>query len=170
MKIGMHAILRGKELAMCSGIRFTDDKGNMYFARNLDWNCGYGQKVTVTPRGYERRYAFGVESRQDYAVIGPCIVIGGVPLYFDCANEKGLAIAGLNFPGYAQFEADAVEGKTNLAAYEFPLWVASNFATVDEVEEALADVAIVAKPVNDQFPVAFLHYLIGDKDRSIVVE
>lgn len=34
---------------MCSGIRFTDDKGNMYFARNLDWNCGYGQKVTVTP-------------------------------------------------------------------------------------------------------------------------
>ena len=64
MKIGMHAILRGKELAMCSGIRFTDDKGNMYFARNLDWNCGYGQKVTVTPRGYERRYAFGVESRQ----------------------------------------------------------------------------------------------------------
>ena len=170
MKIGMHTILRGKELAMCSGIRFTDDKGNMYFARNLDWNCGYGQKVTVTPRGYERRYAFGAESRQDYAVIGPCIVIGGVPLYFDCANEKGLAIAGLNFPGYAQFEADAVDGKTNLAAYEFPLWVASNFATVDELEEALADVAIVAKPVNDQFPVALLHYLIGDKDRSIVVE
>lgn len=83
---------------MCSGIRFTDDEGNMYFARNLDWNCGYGQKVTVTPRGYERHYAFGVESRQNYAVIGPCIVIGGVPLYFDCANEKGLAIAGLNFP------------------------------------------------------------------------
>lgn len=50
---------RGKELVMCSGIRFTDDEGNMYFARNLDWNCGYGQKVTVTPRGYERHYAFG---------------------------------------------------------------------------------------------------------------
>lgn len=155
---------------MCSGIRFTDDKGAMYFARNLDWSSGYGQKVVVTPHGYSHPYALGAESSNNYAVIGPCIVIDDVPLYFDCANEHGLAIAGLNFPGYAQFEEAPVDGKVNLAAYEFPLWVARNFASVDEVEKALANVTIVAKPVNDELPVALLHYLIGDKDRSIVVE
>lgn len=155
---------------MCSGIRFTDGKGNMYFARNLDWNVNYGQKVVVTPRNYKREYAFGVEGGDDLAIIGTSIIVNDIPLYFDCANEEGVAIAGLNFPGYAKFEEAPVEGKTNLAAYEFPLWVASNFKTVDEVEEALKNVAIVGKPVNDEYPVAMLHYFIGDKDRSIVVE
>ena len=30
-------------------------------------------------------------------------------------------------------------------AYEFPLWVAATFSTVDEVEAALRDTVIVAK-------------------------
>ena len=38
---------------MCTGIRFDDDKGNMYFGRNLDWSVGYGQQVVVTGRQYE---------------------------------------------------------------------------------------------------------------------
>jgi choloylglycine hydrolase len=57
-----------------------------------------------------------------------------------------------------------------VAAYEFPLWVALNFKTVDEIEKALQDVAIVAKPINDQYHVSELHWLIGDSRRSIVVE
>ena len=104
------------------------------------------------------------------AIIGMAIVVENTPLYFDCANEAGLAIAGLNFPGYAQYEKAAVDGKTNVAAYEFPLYVAMNFTTVDEVEKALKDVAIVAKPINEQFPVSELHFIIGDSKRSIVVE
>ncbi len=58
-------------------------------------------------------------------------------MYFDCANEHGLAIAGLNFPGYASFAHEPVEGTENVATFEFPLWVARNFDSVDEVEEAL---------------------------------
>lgn len=27
---------------MCTGIGFSDDDGNMYFGRNLDWSCSYG--------------------------------------------------------------------------------------------------------------------------------
>jgi choloylglycine hydrolase len=98
------------------------------------------------------------------------IVAENTPLYFDCANDAGLAVAGLNFPGYAQYEKDAVEGKTNVAAYEFPLWVAANFESVDEVERALANTAIVDKPINEKFPSSLLHWIIGDAERSIVVE
>ena len=104
------------------------------------------------------------------AVIGMGIVAENTPLYFDCANEHGLAVAGLNFPGYASYAASAVEGKTNIAAYEFPLWVALNFKTVDEAEKALKDVVIVAKPISEQYPVSELHWLVGDSKRSIVVE
>ncbi|MBQ9180775.1 choloylglycine hydrolase [Candidatus Saccharibacteria bacterium] len=156
---------------MCTGVRFSDDKGNMYFGRNLDWSEGYGQKVVVTPRNYIYHSAFLGDIKMNHgAVIGMAIVEENVPLYFDCANEAGLAIAGLNFPGYAEYAPAAVDGKTNVAAYEFPLWVVANFASVDEAEKILKDVAIVAKPINDKFPVSELHFIIGDGKRSIVVE
>ena len=155
---------------MCTGVRFSDGEGNMYFGRNLDWSEGYGQQVVITPRGYKYKSAFLGEMANSPALIGMGIVAEDTPLYFDCANEHGLAVAGLNFPGYASYASDAVDGKTNVAAYEFPLWVALNFKTVDEVEKALHEVAIVAKPINEQYPVSELHWLIGDSKRSIVVE
>lgn len=156
---------------MCTAVRFDDSENNMYFGRNLDWTEGYGQRVVITPNGYKYNSAFlGEMTPRNGAIIGMAIIEENVPLYFDCANEAGLAIAGLNFPGYASYEKDAVEDKTNVAAYEFPLWVCLNFSSVDEVEEALKNTAIVAKPINEKFPVSELHYIIGDKNRSIVVE
>ncbi len=155
---------------MCTGLRFVDTAGNMYFGRNLDWSCSYGERVTVTPTGYVPKSPFGAVTSIARPIIGMGIVQEGVPLYFDCANDAGLAVAGLNFPGYAQYEKDAVEGKTNVAAYEFPLWVAANFESVDEVERALANTAIVDKPINEKFPSSLLHWIIGDAERSIVVE
>ena len=154
---------------MCTAVRFNGAKGEMYFGRNLDWVNGYGEKVVITPRGFRYQSAF-LGEMGGVAVIGMGIVAEGVPLYFDCANEHGLAVAGLNFPGYASYAPNAVDGKMNVAAYEFPLWVALNFTSVDEAEKALKDVAIVAKPINEQYPVSQLHWMIGDKERSIVVE
>lgn len=156
---------------MCTGVRFIDNNGGMYFGRNLDWSVPYGQKVVITPRGYKYNSAFlGEMNMKGGAIIGMAIVAENTPLYFDCANESGLAIAGLNFPGYAKYAEAAVDGKTNVAAYEFPLWVVANFTTVEEVEKALKDTVIVAKPINEQYPVSQLHWIIGDKERSIVVE
>ena len=155
---------------MCTGVRFSDNAGNMYFGRNLDWSTPYGQRVVITPRGYKYKTAFLGENTKSPALIGMGIVAENTPLYFDCANENGLAVAGLNFPGYAKYETAPVDGKINVAAYEFPLWVALNFDTVDEAEKALRNVAIVAKPINDQYPVSQLHWIIGDAKRSIVVE
>lgn len=155
---------------MCTGIRFTSENNTMYFARNLDWSFSYGEQILVTPRNFERKYAFGAQEKSKYSIIGMGIVAENFPLYFDCANEEGLAIGGLNFPGYASYEDRAIEGKTNIAAYEFPLWVVSNFASVDEVELALQEVAIIAKPINDAYPVSLLHWMIADATRSIVVE
>ena len=155
---------------MCTGLRFVDNKGNMYFGRNLDWSCSYGERVVITPTGYEPRSPFGAVQEIKHTIIGMGIVEENVPLYFDCANDAGLAVAGLNFPGYAQYEPNPVEGKTSIAAYEFPLWVVANFQSVDEVETALAHAVIVDKPINEKYPSSLLHWIIGDATRSIVVE
>ena len=155
---------------MCTAVRFTDQQGNLYFGRNLDWSCGYGQRVVITPTGWKPNSPFGATTAVKHPVYGMGIVAENTPLYFDCANDAGLAVAGLNFPGYACYEKQAVEGKVNVAAWEFPLWIAASFANVDEVEEALAHTAIVDSPINDQFPSSLLHWIIGDATRSIVVE
>ncbi len=155
---------------MCTGIRFSDGHGHLYLARNLDWTNGYGERVVLTPTGYATRSPFGAVARIRHAVIGMGIVEESTPLYFDCGNDAGLGVAGLNFPGYAQYAPEPVDGATNVAAFEFPLWVASQFASIDEVEAALGDVVIVDRPVNREYPSSLLHWIIGDSTRAAVVE
>ena len=43
---------------MCTGVRFSDAEGNMYFGRNLDWSFSYGETILVTPRAYKYDYVF----------------------------------------------------------------------------------------------------------------
>mgnify|MGYP004665985981 CR=1 FL=1 len=155
---------------MCTGIRFNDGDGNMYLARNLDWSTRYGERVVATPAGFPLPYSFLDDAPAAHAMIGMAVVLDNYPLYFDCGNDAGLGVAGLNFPGFAEYSKGPIDGKTNIAAYEFPVWVAANFASVDEVEAALANANIVAKPVSDQLGVSMLHWIVGDGTRSIVIE
>lgn len=157
---------------MCTAIRFTDDQGNMLFGRNLDWTFGYGQGVMRTPGDVKVPAAFARpgDPERGHDVIGVGIEALGVPLYFDCANDAGLAVAGLNFPQSAHYAAGPVEGTVNVAAYEFPYWVARSFGSVAEARAALAGVTVVAKPVSDKLPVANLHWIVADATGVIVVE
>ncbi len=155
---------------MCTAVRFSSEEGSAYLGRNLDWSCGYGEAVRITPKGFEIPWAFANAAPAEHAAIGMCVDFQGYPLFFDCGNDAGLAVAGLNHPGCAEYAPQAVEGKTNVAAYEFPLWVAANFSTVAEVKAALEDAIVVNKAIDEAFPVSYLHWIIGDATRSIVVE
>lgn len=157
---------------MCTAIRFTDDQGNMFFGRNLDWTLGYGQGVMRTPGDAKVPAAFARpgDPERGHDVIGVGIEALGVPLYFDCANEAGMAVAGLNFPQSAHYAAGPAQGTVNVAAYEFPYWVARSFGSVAEARDALGGVTVVAKPVSDKLPVANLHWIVADATGAIVVE
>jgi choloylglycine hydrolase len=149
----------------------------MYWGRNLDWGFSYGESVITTPRGHVEDWAFnGADAdprkgaHEPYAMIGMGIVVDDKPLYFDCGNETGLACGGLMFSGFGVLPPEPVEGKYNVAAYEFPTWICSMFASVDEAEAALKNTVIVGKQVNDKYALSYLHYFIADSKRSIVVE
>jgi len=49
-------------------------------------------------------------------------LVDGYPLYFDGTNEKGLSMAGLNFPENADYKPEA-SGKTNITPFEFIPWM-----------------------------------------------
>ncbi|WP_455138564.1 choloylglycine hydrolase [Thermophilibacter sp.] len=157
---------------MCTAVRFTGKTGTMYFGRNLDWTQGYGERVVVTPPAAAVPPAFERpdDPARGRAVIGMGIVADGIPLYFDCGNDAGLAVAGLNFPQSARYADAPAADRTNVAAYEFPYWACRNFSTLAEVRAALAHVTVVAQPVNEQLPVANLHWIVGDRTGSVVVE
>ena len=157
---------------MCTAVRFTDGQGNLFFGRNLDWSFDYGQGVMRTPGDADVPAAFErpADPARGHDVIGVGITALGVPLYFDCANDAGLAVAGLNFPQSAHYAAGPVDGTVNVAAYEFPYWVARSFGSVAKVRAALAGVTVVAKAVSEQLPVANLHWIVADATGAIVVE
>ena len=74
---------------MCTGVRFSDEEGNMYFGRNLDWSFSYGESILATPRGYHYDNVFGASGKATpNAVIGVGVVMADRPMYFDCANER----------------------------------------------------------------------------------
>ena len=155
---------------MCTGIRFCGSDGGMYFGRNLDWSCGYGEKPRVMPAGFPVTYRYLDDAPAAHAAVGMCVDYRGYPMFFDCGNDAGLAVAGLNFPGYAAYADAPAEGRVNVCAFEFPLWVAANFENTAQVEAALKDVTIVGASAGEGLGVSYLHWIIGDAERSIVVE
>ena len=64
---------------MCTGVRFSDEEGNMYFGRNLDWTQGYGERVVATPPAAKVPAAFDRpdDPETGHAVIGMGIVVEG---------------------------------------------------------------------------------------------
>lgn len=142
---------------------------DFYFGRTLDYDCSYGEEVTITPRRYSFPYRRMGNMDRHYAIIGMAHVAQGYPLYYDGMNEKGLAMAGLNFVGNACYN-QPVEGKDNLAVFELIPWLLGSCATVRECREKLGRVNLVDIPFHETLPTAQLHWMIGDKDETITVE
>ena len=140
-----------------------------YFGRTLDYEVSYGEEVVVTPRNFpfHFRHMGGLSSH--YAIIGMATVAGEYPLYYDATNEKGLSMAGLNFPGNAVYKPLA-EGKDNVATFELIPWLLGQCATVEEAKAYLARMNLANTPFSPQFPVSPLHWIIADRDCAITVE
>ena len=152
---------------MCTAISFQS-KGH-YFGRTLDVECSYGEKIIITPRNYPFNFRLDKSIENHYAIIGIGVVAESYPLYFDATNEKGLSMAGLNFPETANYE-EPVENKHNIGVFELIPWILSNCASVDEAKDLLQKTNIVAMDFNEEYHSTPLHWMISDRDYSITVE
>ena len=74
---------------MCTGVRFSDEEGNMYFGRNLDWCESYGEGVVITPRGASIPTQFLGSLSPEHACVGMGIVVGYAPLGDDLDALRG---------------------------------------------------------------------------------
>lgn len=140
-----------------------------YFGRNLDLEYSYNQTVTVTPRNFPFVFRKEAPINNHYALIGMAYVVNDYPLYYDAINEKGLGMAGLNFPEYADYKEE-VEGKDNISPFEFIPWILSRCATVDEAKQSLEKINLVNINFGEELPLSPLHWIIADKEKAITVE
>ena len=152
---------------MCTAVTYrTRDH---YFGRNLDLEYSYQETVTITPRNFPFVFRRMGELPTHYALIGMAYVTGGCPLYYDATNEAGLSMAGLNFPGNAVYFPET-EGKDNVTPFEFIPWVLGQCATVQEARALLDRISLLDECFNPELPLSTLHWIISDRDESVVVE
>lgn len=152
---------------MCTAATYQTK--DFYFGRTLDYLFSYGEEVVVTPRTYPFSFRYLPEMTQHFAMIGMACVMDQYPLYYDAVNEKGLCIAGLNFPNNAYYQK-AVSGKSNLAQFELIPWLLGQCSSVREVRMLLEDIVLTDDSFSRQLPPSPLHWIIADEHEAITVE
>lgn len=140
-----------------------------YFGRNLDYEFSYNETVTITPRNYPFNFRTKGCIKSHYAMIGMAFVQKDYPLYYDATNEKGLSMAGLNFPSNAEY-LPKKQGKDNITPFEFIPWILGQCATVGEAREKLKNLNLLCEDFSKELKLSPLHWMISDRDESIVVE
>ena len=159
---------------MCTAVTYrTKDH---YFGRNLDLEFCYKETIAVMPRNFPFAYRRveapslreGIVGKQ-YAMIGMATVVENYPLFYDATNEKGLSMAGLNFPGNADYKPEAA-GKDNVAPFEFIPWVLGQCETVAQARALLERINLININFSEEFPLTPLHWMISDREESITVE
>lgn len=152
---------------MCTAITYQTRQ--LYFGRTLDYECSYGEQVTITLRNYPFDFHHAGPVHTHYAIIGMAHVADGYPLYYDAVNETGLCMAGLNFVGnavYAQPEPD----RTNIAQFELIPWLLGRCASVQQARTELSRLNLTGTPFSSALPAAQLHWLIADEREAVTVE
>lgn len=152
---------------MCTCI--TYENGDFYFGRNLDLEYHFGEQVVITPRQFLLTFRRLPQLEQHYAMIGMASSGVDYPLYAEAVNEKGLGMAGLNFPGNACYFPEQPDQK-NVTPFELIPWVLGQCATVQEARSLLQDVSLLDQPFAPNMPLAPLHWMLADRDDCLVLE
>ncbi len=152
---------------MCTALSFVRD--NFYFGRTLDLEYSYHETVTVVPRSFPLPFRMLPTVNRHPAIIGMAYVQDNYPLFYEAVNERGLGMAGLNFPVSAKYFPPERD-KVNVAPFEFIPYILSTCSTVGEARERLKGLNLAAISFSEQLPASPLHWMIADKTSSIVVE
>ncbi len=152
---------------MCTAITFqTKDH---YFGRNLDLEYHYREAITITPRNFALPFRKVATLKKHYAIIGMATVDSGYPLYYDGTNEKGLSIAGLNFPGNAVYHP-CKENTDNITPFELIPWILGQCATIPEALKLLKSMNLANIQFSKEYPLSPLHWFLTDSCRCITLE
>ncbi len=153
---------------MCTAL--TLKTADSYFGRTLDLDCSYNEELVILPRRFPFEFRrTDVLLSEHYAIIGMAAVVSGIPLFYDGANEHGLAMAGLNFPCSAHYFPERA-GKDNIAPFEFIPWILGKCRDLNEAKILLGRLNLADIAFSEDLPASPLHWIIADKSGAVTVE
>ena len=154
-------------MSVCTAISVTVDCN--YFGRNLDFEFSFDEKVIITPRDFKFSFKNGKTVEKHFAIIGMGIERKNFPLYFDATNEKGLSMAGLNFPDNAVY-AEKIPAVDNVASFELIPRILTQCESVKDACGLLQKINITSEAFDNELAPSPLHWIIADKTETAVVE
>lgn len=149
---------------MCTAIVYKN-----YCGRTLDLDVSYGERVTVTPRRFPLTFRHLPPLKTHPALIGMATVEGGVPLYFEAANECGLFAAALNFPHLAQYAPPRAD-RQSATPFEVIPWLLGQCESLAEARDLLSETCVCDTAFSAAMPNTPLHWFVADKTGAIAVE
>ena len=152
---------------MCTAVTYQTE--HFYFGRTLDYDVRYGEAVVFTPRLFPLPYRHLPASTEHFAMLGMAHVAEGYPLYYDAVNEHGLAMAGLNFVGFAAC-GKPQGSKDNVAVFELIPWILSQCENLQQAKALLQRLNLTDDAFSDALPPASLHWIIADRTGAVTVE
>lgn len=152
--------------SMCTAVNFK----NKYFGRNLDLEFKFKNEIVITPRNFCFNLLNKTKFSVKFAIIGMAIVVDNYPLYFDAMNENGLAIAALNFNGYAKYNLPS-EDKINITTFEFIPFLLGSCKNLTEAIDLIAQINLTNQSFSNHLPLTPLHWIITDlTGKTITIE
>ena len=152
---------------MCTAVTYQTD--HSYFGRTLDYEHSFGEEIVFSPRNFSLPMRNGAPLSTHHAILGIARAEEGYPLYFDAVNEHGIAMAGLNFVGFARYGKPAA-GRDNVAHFELIPWVLGQCSSMGEVRALLARLHITDEAFRAALPPAQLHWIVAGHGEAVVVE
>lgn len=161
----------------CTGIMLRNADGSIVHGRTLEFGIFIETDVVLVPRGYAftglTPLGDGMSWEARYAALGT-IAFGNLAI-MDGLNEEGLAVGAFYFPGYAEYTETTTENQAiSMSMADFPNWLLTSFASVEEVRAAIeaGGVAIAPTLLPGWPPVLQpFHYVVYDRTgASIVIE
>lgn len=153
---------------MCTSIAMTTR--DFYFGRTLDLETNFNECVVFTPRNYPVNFRKAGTLKHHYAMLGMATIRDGYPLYAEAMNEKGLCIAGLNFPDSAYYPPEEQADSANISPFELILWLLGQCCSVKEARQLIANTHLIRISFSNDLPLTPLHWHIADRESSIVLE
>lgn len=162
-------------LEACTGIKLVAKNGSQVHGRTLEFGIVVDISSAVIPQGYSFKgttpKGAGLSYTSKYGAVGA--IAFDDPALMDGLNEKGLAVGTFYFPTFAGYSEITEENQSKaLSPVEFPNWILTQFATVEEVKAALQDVVIAPTITKNWGPApAPFHYIVYDKSgKCLVIE
>jgi len=174
-KVVLVLFLVTSKLVACTGLMLTAEDQTSVSGRTIEFGQNLDMSVAVIPRNFTFTATTpkgdGLVYTSKYGAVGGTCFESQILM--DGMNEKGLVVGSFYFPGFAKYTPTTANNqKKSLSPIDFPNWILTQFANLEEVRAGVENVVIAPTILKDwgQAP-APMHYIVYDANgKSIVIE